>query len=567
MVIMPLSYQAQFPDKITKEATDTCPDKPDDSFESGANKYACNITNSDRMDIEECLIFLYKCTFNNMNFSNKGSAIYVSNSQNSLLKKKNQIIRCKFTNCNSGNDGGAIFYTSRNIETVLYISECEFYLNNCAGSGSDGGALYFVGPTLFIDHSIFINNTAGFNGDSLSISHHHDNMQPDIKMIQLTNNIFEQSKQGNNELIYLTSGDMFSLTFKKNKFLISGQPSNYYIFTPITNNFNSSFSDNCFIDNVNHGIIASSSNIRKLEIDTDNDFGVCVDPTPSQYFSNSNKFSMSFFFTLSEKFSGSNKFSQTKHFSETDKFSQSSFFSSSIKFAPTDKFSQSSFFSSSIKFAPTDKFSQSNYFSNTGKFSKTNDFSQSSFFSNSREFLPTNQFSESTTFSETFYFSSSKIFSDTDPFEQSLQFSSSKKFSNSIQFSQTNDFSPSLELIPNDPKCQVLVDDNIFLLKKCYFSIYNEKLVYVYVLASYFSKYEQQEDGSAIYLINCGIHCNSTYFTDCVSSSGGGAIYINNSFEITNNATFIDDVFLRCKASYGGAVFICATSNLFDMPF
>lgn len=95
------------------------------------------------------------------------------------------------------------------------------------------------------------------------------------------------------------------------------------------------------------------------------------------------------------------------------------------------------------------------------------------------------------------------------------------------------------------------------------------KHVYIYVLASNFSDYRKEEqNGGAIHLINCGIHCNDTNFIDCVSSYGaGGGIYINSTLSLTNNATFENVLFLRCKVSYGGGAFIYAKSDLFNISF
>lgn len=64
-------------------------------------------------------------------------------------------------------------------------------------------------------------------------------------------------------------------------------------------------------------------------------------------------------------------------------------------------------------------------------------------------------------------------------------------------------------------------------------------------------------NGTAIHIDNCGLECNRTLFVDCVISEGcGGAIYIRNTFDISNNITFEDLTFIKCKAICGGAVFI-----------
>lgn len=100
------------------------------------------------------------------------------------------------------------------------------------------------------------------------------------------------------------------------------------------------------------------------------------------------------------------------------------------------------------------------------------------------------------------------------------------------------------------------------------FTSKNKKLVYVYDISTNFTKYEREESGSAVHLIDCGIYCNNSQYVDCASfSGGGGAIYIDNSFNIQNNATFIDVLFSRCKAKYWDAVFIRAVSDIFNASF
>ena len=94
------------------------------------------------------------------------------------------------------------------------------------------------------------------------------------------------------------------------------------------------------------------------------------------------------------------------------------------------------------------------------------------------------------------------------------------------------------------------------------------KFVYIFVLLDNFTGYKNESGGAAVHIINCGIHCNNTSFVDCVSTDGGGgAVYISNSLNIKNNMTFEDVTFLRCKASYGGAVFVWSTSEDFHINF
>ena len=120
----------------------------------------------------------------------------------------------------------------------------------------------------------------------------------------------------------------------------------------------------------------------------------------------------------------------------------------------------------------------------------------------------------------------------------------------------------------------VFTENENFNLDECIFSANEPKLYYIYVILNNFTNYRRQKEsdeekgGSAIHLINCGIMCNKTLFDRCISpGGGGGAVYIVNSFEITNNATFEDAHFIQCKADYGGAIFISADSELFNITF
>lgn len=207
------------------------------------------------------------------------------------------------------------------------------------------------------------------------------------------------------------------------------------------------------------------------------------------------------------------EFTQSLQFSYSGMFSNSKYFSFSDKFSNTHKFSEINMFSESRKFSHTDDFSLS------GKFTKSNEFDHTNSFSDSYKFSHSSLFSESEKFSSTNKFSKTKQFSKSEKSSQSELFEQTKAFTFSNQFSQSNEFSPSYFLSPN------------------------------------------------IHLINCGIFCNTTSFADCSTKGGGGAIYIENNFDIINNATFIDAEFIRCKALYGGAVLISTNTEFLNVSF
>ena len=120
-----------------------------------------------------------------------------------------------------------------------------------------------------------------------------------------------------------------------------------------------------------------------------------------------------------------------------------------------------------------------------------------------------------------------------------------------------------------DPPCELYEDESFYLLDKCDYTEKEVKYAYIYVLLAKFTKQINNDDnGGAVHIIDCGIQCNDTCFIDCISPSGcGGAIYVNNSFNMINNATFVNVLFLRCKALAGGAVFVYEKSTLYNISF
>lgn len=187
-------------------------------------------------------------------------------------------------------------------------------------------------------------------------------------------------------------------------------------------------------------------------------------PTPSFYFSESEKFSYSVQFTFSDYFSNSAVFSKTfgfsvschftysTQFSESTQFSKSTQFSESIQFSKSTQFSESKdftssfFFSNSCKFSETNYFSKSNLFSNSIKFTKSADFTKSFDFSKSLSFMPTNmisQFSESVIFSKSADFTKTNEFSKSGDFSKTNFFTFTYFFTKSLIFSISGNFTDS----------------------------------------------------------------------------------------------------------------------------
>ena len=390
------------------------------------------------------------------------------------------------------------------------------------------------------------------------------------------------------------------------KFSVSNAFSNSYKFSNSLAFSNSNqFSKSLEFSN-SKDFTKSSEFSETKEFSATNDFSETTKFTNSLSFSNSNKFSKSFEFSNSGQFSETLYFSNTKDFtisskfSETNKFTNSLAFSNSEKFIETDEFSHSKMFSNSEKFTETNNFSRTKEFSVTGEFSYSKEFSNSKQFSNSGKFTETNDFSRteeftitakfsysyifsnsqkfsiskafsnteelSTTefFTQTRKFSQSQSFTETEKFSNSNPFSGSKQFSHSLYFSQSQAFLPS-DPLPYKTQCALYANDEYILINNCDYSQYESNKVLIRVITTNFTGYQKDGDGSAIRLINCGFIVNKTCFIDCISTSpvgGGGAIFINNSMDVEYNNTFIDILFLRCKAAYGGAVFIYSDSDI-----
>lgn len=70
-------------------------------------------------------------------------------------------------------------------------------------------------------------------------------------------------------------------------------------------------------------------------------------------------------------------------------------------------------------------------------------------------------------------------------------------------------------------------------------------------------KDEERKGGAAIYVLNYGVLCSNSKFNECSSENeGGGAIYIHVNKIIDSSVSITDSSFSKCRAIYGGAIFI-----------
>ncbi|KAK8881415.1 hypothetical protein M9Y10_004151 [Tritrichomonas musculus] len=115
---------------------------------------------------------------------------------------------------------------------------------------------------------------------------------------------------------------------------------------------------------------------------------------------------------------------------------------------------------------------------------------------------------------------------------------------------------PSDEIILNEEDC----NNN----KRCIHIEEKDMPVNIYINVTTFKDLNDNLNGNAIYIINAGLECNKSTFDNCGSEQNvGGAIYLSNELNYTNNNVNLEKlIFTKCKAKYGGAIYIHSTSYL-----
>lgn len=143
--------------------------------------------------------------------------------------------------------------------------------------------------------------------------------------------------------------------------------------------------------------------------------------------------------------------------------------------------------------------------------------------------------------------------------------SPSKSPSPSPSFSPS--ISPTEEFLPT----QIPITDVCEKGSHCSYEGSLDNPVLVTINMSLFSSIQSNENGGAILLKNAGLVCTSISFSNCKtnsdgkegdssSSGGGGGICIMNDIEMNNSVSIKEANFTKCKAGYGGAVFIYSKS-------
>lgn len=99
---------------------------------------------------------------------------------------------------------------------------------------------------------------------------------------------------------------------------------------------------------------------------------------------------------------------------------------------------------------------------------------------------------------------------------------------------------------------------------RCYRDNNDHDSIDIQVIVTSFTNLQNQENdgGAAIHLINTGLICDNSTFTDCSSVNAfGGAIYIKNNYLYEVNYDLNNLTFNQCKAKCGGAVYIYCVSE------
>ena len=114
--------------------------------------------------------------------------------------------------------------------------------------------------------------------------------------------------------------------------------------------------------------------------------------------------------------------------------------------------------------------------------------------------------------------------------------------------------------IPGNPPDVIVVDPEDTENGRLEVDQQFQQYVYVQVKVTNFTKINHTDDGGAIHVVNAGIKCEKTVFQDCTSEKSGGAVYINNNYNMDNNITFNNINFANNQAQIGGAIYIYASS-------
>lgn len=94
---------------------------------------------------------------------------------------------------------------------------------------------------------------------------------------------------------------------------------------------------------------------------------------------------------------------------------------------------------------------------------------------------------------------------------------------------------------------------------RCDQNITENKYVVLDVKETNFTNYQNEDDGGAISLINCGFDCAQATFDKCTSNKAGGAIFFLNLLQQQSDLNLENNNFVNCSAVFGGAAYVCSS--------
>lgn len=104
-------------------------------------------------------------------------------------------------------------------------------------------------------------------------------------------------------------------------------------------------------------------------------------------------------------------------------------------------------------------------------------------------------------------------------------------------------------------RCQTVNKDNVY--------------EHVSIEISKFENFDNDDNGGAVYLVNTGVTCIGSTYSNCKSkSAGGGAIFLFNDIkDIVNYAKFEGITVNSCSAVFGGAAYVYSSSDKNEVTF
>lgn len=126
--------------------------------------------------------------------------------------------------------------------------------------------------------------------------------------------------------------------------------------------------------------------------------------------------------------------------------------------------------------------------------------------------------------------------------------------------------------ISDTPKEDIVFDDaekcKESETKRCQTVNQQETYEHVTIEVSSFTNFKNDDNGGAVYLVNTGVTCIGTTYSECSSNNkGGGAIFFYNKVDVDNEAEFIGVTIESCSAVFGGGAYVYSKSERNEVLF